>query len=73
MKREAERAEQAAAPLKKLLKLLKRSCSKRRRIRKMRCFMAKTRKIPLRKSVVSGEVIDKRDLLALRTKKVRFY
>lgn len=25
--------------------------------------MAKTRKIPLRKSVVSGEVIDKRDLL----------
>lgn len=24
--------------------------------------MAKTRKIPLRKSVVSGEVIDKRDL-----------
>ncbi len=25
--------------------------------------MAKTRKIPLRKSVVSGEIIDKRDLL----------
>lgn len=27
--------------------------------------MAKTRKIPLRKSVVSGEVIDKRDLLRI--------
>ena len=27
--------------------------------------MAKTRKIPLRKSVVSGEIIDKRDLLRI--------
>ncbi|WP_019789153.1 RNase P modulator RnpM, partial [Streptococcus sobrinus] len=27
--------------------------------------MAKTRKIPLRKSVVSGQVIDKRDLLRI--------
>lgn len=27
--------------------------------------MAKTRKVPLRKSVVSGEVIDKRDLLRI--------
>ena len=27
--------------------------------------MAKTKKIPLRKSVVSGEVIDKRDLLRI--------
>ena len=27
--------------------------------------MAKTRKIPLRKSVVSNEVIDKRDLLRI--------
>lgn len=27
--------------------------------------MARTRKIPLRKSVVSGEVIDKRDLLRI--------
>ncbi|KXT75851.1 RNase P modulator RnpM [Streptococcus sp. DD12] len=27
--------------------------------------MAKTRKIPLRKSVVSGEMIDKRDLLRI--------
>lgn len=35
--------------------------------------MAKTRKIPLRKSVVSNEVIDKRDLPALsKTKKVKF-
>ena len=29
--------------------------------------MAKTRKIPLRKSVVSGEIIDKRDLLRIVT------
>ena len=35
--------------------------------------MAKTRKIPLRKSVVSGEIIDKRDLLRIvKTKMVRF-
>ena len=27
--------------------------------------MPKTRKIPLRKSVVSGEIIDKRDLLRI--------
>ena len=27
--------------------------------------MAKTKKIPLRKSVVSGEIIDKRDLLSI--------
>ncbi len=27
--------------------------------------MAKTRKVPLRKSLVSGEVIDKRDLLRI--------
>lgn len=27
--------------------------------------MAKTRKIPLRKSLVSGEIIDKRDLLRI--------
>ena len=27
--------------------------------------MAKARKIPLRKSVVSGEIIDKRDLLRI--------
>lgn len=27
--------------------------------------MAKTRKVPLRKSVVSGEIIDKRDLLRI--------
>ena len=27
--------------------------------------MAKTRRIPLRKSVVSGEIIDKRDLLRI--------
>ena len=31
--------------------------------------MAKTRKIPLRKSVVSGEIIDKRDLLRIVKKK----
>lgn len=35
--------------------------------------MAKTRKIPLRKSVVSGEIIDKRDLLRIvKLKMVRF-
>lgn len=35
--------------------------------------MVKTRKIPLRKSVVSNEVIDKRDLLRIvKIKKVKF-
>ncbi len=35
--------------------------------------MAKARKIPLRKSVVSGEIIDKRDLLRIvKIKKVKY-